>query len=191
MRYFSDVYVETLTYSATNNIPAIAVANNISGSVLIDLKGFTITGGGETGQSNISLGISFGYYNGPQANPNPIIITNGTLTNFTVAVDGAQGGRANLANVTLILPLSIERPSQRQKPYNINVFSFRIPNFVTPIIESARTPAQITPYPTGRLFWGGAVPGTSCQATIAPSLRDISQQALSSPNSATPSSIAC
>src|ERR1700674_747207 len=27
-------------------------------------------------------------------------------------------------------------------------------------------------------FWGGAVPGTSCQATIAPSLRDISQQAL-------------
>ena len=32
--------------------------------------------------------------------------------------------------------------------------------------------ARITPYPTGRLFWGGAVPGTSCQATIAPSLRD-------------------
>src|SRR5580704_14034671 len=29
-------------------------------------------------------------------------------------------------------------------------------------------------------FWGGAVPGTSCQATIAPSLRDISQQALAS-----------
>ena len=49
-------------------------------------------------------------------------------------------------------------------------------NFVTPIIESVRTPARITPYPTGRLFWGGPVPGTSCQATIAPSLRDISQQ---------------
>ncbi len=27
----------------------------------------------------------------------------------------------------------------------------------------------ITPYPTGRAFRGGAVPGTSCQATIAPS----------------------
>jgi hypothetical protein len=38
--------------------------------------------------------------------------------------------------------------------------------------------ARIRPYPTGRLFWGGDVPGTSCQATIAPSLRDISQQAL-------------
>jgi len=35
-------------------------------------------------------------------------------------------------------------------------------NFVTPIIESARTPTRITPYPTGRLFWGGAVPGTFC-----------------------------
>ena len=38
--------------------------------------------------------------------------------------------------------------------------------------------ARIRPYPTGRLFWGGAVPGTSCQATIALSLRDILQQAL-------------
>ena len=46
-----------------------------------------------------------------------------------------------------------------------------------------RTPARITPYPTGRPFWAGAVPGTSCQATIAPSLRDISQQALASPRS--------
>jgi hypothetical protein len=43
-------------------------------------------------------------------------------------------------------------------------------------IELVRAPARVTPHPTGRLFWGGAVPGTSCQATIAPSLRDISQQ---------------
>src|SRR5208337_4169132 len=32
--------------------------------------------------------------------------------------------------------------------------------------------------PYGTALWGGAVPGTSCQATIAPSLRDNSQQAL-------------
>src|SRR5580704_4859735 len=32
--------------------------------------------------------------------------------------------------------------------------------------------------PYGTALWGGAVPGTSCQATIAPSLRDISQQTL-------------
>src|ERR1700677_352210 len=34
------------------------------------------------------------------------------------------------------------------------------------------TPARIRPYPTGRFFRVGDVPGTSCQATIAPSLRD-------------------
>src|ERR1700738_4060726 len=32
--------------------------------------------------------------------------------------------------------------------------------------------------PYGTALWGGAIPGTSCQATIAPSLRDISQRAL-------------
>jgi hypothetical protein len=40
-----------------------------------------------------------------------------------------------------------------------------------------RTPGPIRPCPTGRLFLGGAVPGTSCRATIAPSLRDTLQQA--------------
>src|SRR5208283_4200830 len=39
-----------------------------------------------------------------------------------------------------------------QKAYNINVFSLSVQNSVTPIIESVRTPARITPYPTGRLF---------------------------------------
>src|SRR6202044_1309030 len=61
------------------------------------------------------------------------------------------------------------------------VFPFSYRNFVTPIIESVRTPARITPYPTGRPFWGGAIPGTSCQATIALS-RDILQQALARMN---------
>jgi hypothetical protein len=32
-------------------------------------------------------------------------------------------------------------------------FSFPIRNFLTPIMESVRTPARIKPYPTGRLFW--------------------------------------
>ena len=68
--------------------------------------------------------------------------------------------------------------SRRPEIIQHNFAGFRTRNFVTPIIESVPTPARITPYPTGRLFWGGAVPGTSCQATIAPSLRDISQQAL-------------
>ena len=52
------------------------------------------------------------------------------------------------------------------------------PCFVTPIIESLRTPARIIPFPTGRLTGWRAIPGTSCQATFATSLRDISQQPL-------------
>jgi hypothetical protein len=43
---------------------------------------------------------------------------------------------------------------------------------IVPILESVRIPARIRPCPTGRLFWGGAVPGTSCLATIVLSLRD-------------------
>src|ERR1700733_1117280 len=46
--------------------------------------------------------------------------------------------------------------------------------------KRCRTPAPIRPCPTGRLLRGGAFPGTSCQATIVPSLRDISQQSLAS-----------
>ena len=51
-------------------------------------------------------------------------------------------------------------------------------NIVTPInrIGAHTCPNHTVPY--GTALWGGAVPGTSCQATIAPSLRDISQQAL-------------
>ncbi len=39
-----------------------------------------------------------------------------------------------------------------QKYSNINILSVSMRNFVTPTIESVRTPARITPYPTGRLF---------------------------------------
>jgi hypothetical protein len=38
------------------------------------------------------------------------------------------------------------------------MFPFYPSNLVTPIIEPVGTLARITPYPTGRLFWGGAVP---------------------------------
>ena len=91
----------------------------------------------------------------------------------------------NASCAIALLPSKVSEDSERncivgQKSYNIDVFSFRARNFVTPIIESVRTPERITPYPTGRFFWGGAVPGTSCQATIARSLRDVSQQALAS-----------
>src|SRR6476660_2337273 len=54
---------KNLSYLATNNTPAIVIANNITGAVIVDLNGFTITGGGETSQNNVSFGVSIGYYN--------------------------------------------------------------------------------------------------------------------------------
>src|SRR5271165_7368028 len=57
-----------------------------------------------------------------------------------------------------------------QKSYNINVFSFRIRNFVTPNHRIGAHTCTNHTVPYGTALWGGAVPGTSCQATIAPSL---------------------
>jgi hypothetical protein len=56
------------------------------------------------------------------------------------------------------------------RPVSVSVFIIR--NFVTAIIESVRTPCTNQTVPYGTALLGGAVPGTSCQATIAPSLRD-------------------
>src|SRR5271156_6449696 len=64
----------------------------------------------------------------------------------------------------------------RPESYNINCFSFvlefRHPNYRI----GAPTCAHHT-VPYGTALLGGAFPGTSCQATIAPSLRDVLQQA--------------
>jgi hypothetical protein len=55
-------------------------------------------------------------------------------------------------------------------------FHIRTSSFNTAITESkCGTPARIRPYPTGRLLLGRPFPGTSCQATIALSLRDKSR----------------
>jgi hypothetical protein len=52
----------------------------------------------------------------------------------------------------------------------------RLRNFEISSLQSlesfARSPAGIRPYPPGRLSWDDDFPGTSCQATIAQSLRD-------------------
>jgi hypothetical protein len=51
-------------------------------------------------------------------------------------------------------------------------FSFHIRKFVTPIIESVPTPCTNQTVPYGTALLGGAVPGTSCLATMVLSLRD-------------------
>ena len=58
---------------------------------------------------------------------------------------------------------------RRDNPNRSIVVWHEAPNAGKPPLQDD----TITPYPTGRAFRGGAVPGTSCQATIAPSLRGL------------------
>jgi len=76
------VLTSDLTSSAVGN--AISIAMGIQGPVVVDLRGFTITGPGES-----SIGVSIGL-NVPgsaiDTNPFPITIRNGTITNFGFGV---------------------------------------------------------------------------------------------------------
>jgi hypothetical protein len=60
------------------------------------------------------------------------------------------------------------------KWHNINLKRFTIAR--SNRIDAHTDTDHTVPY--GTTFWGGAAPGTSCQATIVLSLRDILQQAL-------------
>ena len=70
-------YVVTRNLSfplSATGIEAITISTAISGSVILDLKGFTLTGGGGD-----SIGIGIGVFagtNGP--NSNPITVRNGS-----------------------------------------------------------------------------------------------------------------
>src|SRR5208283_5309494 len=66
---------------------------------------------------------------------------------------------------------------RRPESYNINCFSFVL-EFCHPNYRIGAPTCANHTVPYGTALLGGAFPGTSCQATIAPSLRDISQQAL-------------
>src|ERR1700735_2179560 len=62
--------------------------------------------------------------------------------------------------------------------FHIQTLSFQYCNHLIEVRASAR----IRPYPTGRLLLGWQVPGTSCQATIALSLRDNSHSPTGKPH---------
>jgi hypothetical protein len=94
-------YVVTANLSYPAYAPAIVIANNVAGKVVVDLNEFTLTGAGETDYSHVSFGVSIGYYQAPGTNTYPIIIRNGTLKNFTVGIDAGQGGRGVLTNLTV------------------------------------------------------------------------------------------
>jgi hypothetical protein len=79
-------------------VAAITVSTALSGSVVIDLKGFTITG---SAGNTVGVGIGgFGFFaNTPVSNIYPITIRNGTLRNFSFGVWAESN--ANLSNITV------------------------------------------------------------------------------------------
>jgi nitrous oxidase accessory protein NosD len=83
--------------SSATGIAAITISTAISGSVVLDLKGFTLTGGGGD-----SIGIGIGVFagtNGP--NTSPITIRNGSLVNFGFGVWAEGFNFAVLSDMTV------------------------------------------------------------------------------------------
>ena len=75
-----------LTFSPLSGT-AITVSTALSGPVVIDLKGFTLTGPG-LGLDIHTVGVGIGFdANTSVGNTYPITIRNGTLLNFSVGVE--------------------------------------------------------------------------------------------------------
>jgi hypothetical protein len=96
--------IPTITFAA-----AITVPTSLSGPVVIDLSGFTLTGSGVVGPdgaSAITTGIGIGWFaNSSVSNTYPITIRNGTIRNFGTCVwaevDGVGGISVNLTDLTI------------------------------------------------------------------------------------------
>jgi hypothetical protein len=92
-------YVVTgnLTFPATTNVAAITISTAIQGPVIVDLKGFTLTGA-----AGDSIGVGIGGFagtNGP--NSYPITVRNGSLTNFGFGVWAEAGSFALMSDITV------------------------------------------------------------------------------------------
>src|SRR4029077_16786769 len=91
------VLTGNLTFPATTNVAAITISTAIQGPVIVDLKGFTLTG--VTGDS-VGVGIGlFAGTNGP--NSYPITIRNGSLVNFGFGVWAEGLSFALMSDITV------------------------------------------------------------------------------------------
>jgi hypothetical protein len=80
-------------------VGAINIATAIIGPVIVDLKGFTITGPGPWQSGGITDGIIIGSDGSGVTNPYPITVRNGTINNFGIAIESTTPD--NLATVSL------------------------------------------------------------------------------------------
>jgi hypothetical protein len=96
------------TYVLTGNLTApitpykvgaINIATVIIGPVIVDLKGFAITGPGPWESGGITDGIIIGSDASGATNPYPVTVRNGTINNFGIAIESTTPN--NLATVSL------------------------------------------------------------------------------------------
>jgi Fe-S cluster assembly iron-binding protein IscA len=88
------------TYVVTGNLTtsaftAISISSMVSGPVILDLKGHTITGAGESYNSN-AVNIS-----GLSTNAYPITVQNGTITGFAYGVSTGNNNGSELVAIKL------------------------------------------------------------------------------------------
>jgi hypothetical protein len=91
------VITGNLNFQTTTNVAAITISTAIQGPVIVDLKGFTLTGG-----AGDSIGVGIGVFagtNGP--NSYPITVRNGSLTNFGFGVWAEAGSFALMSDITV------------------------------------------------------------------------------------------
>jgi hypothetical protein len=86
-----------LTYSSQQGA-AINILTTLAGTVVLDFKGHTITG---PGAASTNFGVEVGGVSEYAENTYPIVIRNGTLKNFAIAVDAEQGNRAKTTQLTV------------------------------------------------------------------------------------------
>jgi hypothetical protein len=99
------VVTKNLSFSSPSSA-AITISTALSGPVVLDLKGFTLTGGGG---SNFNAGIGIGILPASLgfqevSNTYPITVRNGTIQNFEIGVlAGVLANAITLNNLTLVI----------------------------------------------------------------------------------------
>jgi hypothetical protein len=99
------------TYVLTGNLTlpsggffVINITTGITGPVILDLKGFTLTG---LGNSQSGVGISIGNGINGAVNAYPITVRNGTINNFVLGVSVAAQSDVTVNNINFYLPAGI------------------------------------------------------------------------------------
>src|SRR5271165_120822 len=93
------VLTKNLTFTS-GNLAGINVITNVSGPVVIDLKGYTITGPGTPGTE--SVGVLIG--NTGSTNTYPITIRNGTISNCSSGISVGERTDVTINNIVFYEP---------------------------------------------------------------------------------------